>query len=252
MKIFESGNSLTHLFIDNNNNNSNIDNYDNITINNNADNRRQCALKSAYRKPIWLRILSILKVCAAASMLYLLPLNIFLCANYTYAAGIAVPVKNNMKTSKTKIHITSNSLVVNNKKKIAIFSGKVIAIKKNLKIFSHILKVFYNKKNKIKQLIAIGNVHIIKGNDNITGNKAVFNNTSKTVIITGHPYAWSGKNEITGKIIEMNLATGISKILSGQGQRVNAVIYSKKSLTIKKNKSKSIKKNKSKSIKKNQ
>ena len=240
MKIFESGNGLAYRFIDNNNNNnnnnSNIDHYDNININNNTDKNRngQYALKSVYRKPSWLRILSILKVCTAAAMLYLLPLNIFLCANYAYAAGIAVPVKNDMKMSKTKIHITSNSLVVNNKKKIAIFSGKVIAIKKNLKIFSHILKVFYNKKNKIKQLVAIGNVHIIKGNDNITGSKAVFNNISKTVIITGHPYAWSGKNKITGKIIEMNLTTGISKILSGQGQRVNAIIYSKKSLTIKK------------------
>ena len=252
MKIFESRNGLAHRFIDNISNNisNNIDNYNSININNNTDNSgRQCLLKPAYREPSWSRILSILKVYAAPAVLYLLPLSIFLCANYTYAAGIAVPVKNDVKTSKTKIHITSNSLVVNNKKKIAIFSGKVIAVKKNLKIFSHILKVFYNKRNKIKQLIAIGNVHIIKGSDNITGNKAVFNNTSKTVIITGHPYAWSGKNKITGKIIEMNLATGISKILSGRGQRVNAVIYSKKSLIIKKNQSKSIKEKQSKSIK---
>ncbi len=251
MKIFKSGNGLTHRFI-NNNNNSDIDSCNNnitniINIDNNTDNSgRQCFIKPAYRKPSRTRkrIVSILRFCTAAAMLYLLPLNIFLCANYAYAAGIAVPVKNDAKISKTKIHITSNSLVVNNKKKIAIFSGKVIAIKKNLKIFSHILKVFYNKKNKIKRFIAIGNVHIIKGGDNITGNKAVFNNASKTVIITGHPYAWSGKNRITGKIIEMNLTTGISKILSGRGQRVNAVIYSKKSLMIKKNKSKSIKKNK--------
>ena len=245
MKIFESGSGSAHRLRDNNNNSNNIYNYNKININNkNAHSGRQCLLKSAYRKPSRTRIqiLSILRVCAAVAMLYLLPLNIFLCANYTYAAGIAVPVKNDMKISKAKIHITSNSLVVNNKKKIAIFSGKVIAIKKNLKIFSHILKVLYNKKNKIKQLIAIGNVHIIKGGDNITGNKAVFNNTSKTVIVTGHPYAWSGKNKITGKIIEMNLATGISKILSGRGQRVNAVIYSKKSLIIKKNKSKKIRK----------
>jgi lipopolysaccharide export system protein LptA len=245
MKIFESRNSLTHRFINDVRNINNCNIIELIDMTNNINNNdEQCMLKSEYCKPLSPRILRILKVFAAALMFYLLPLNIFLCANYAYGAGITAPIKNDVKMTKTKIHITSNSLVVNNKKKIAIFSGKVIAIKKNLKIFSHILTVFYNKKNKIKQLIAIGSVHIIKGKDNITGNKAVFNNTAKTVVITGHPYAWSGKNKITGKIIEMNLATGISKILSGQGQRVNAVIYSKKSLAIKKNKPGSIKKNK--------
>ncbi len=177
----------------------------------------------------------ILKICALA-MLFLLPLNI-LAADYTYAA-VNKAVKAGIVQSKTKIHITSNSLIVNNKKKVAVFSGKVIAIKGNLKIFSQNLKVFYNKKNKIKTLLAIGNVHIIKGTDNIMGQKAVFNNIDKIVTITGHPIAWSGKNRITGKIIKMNLKTGVSHILSGPGKRVNAVIYSKKSLTMQKRPSK--------------
>ncbi len=175
---------------------------------------------------------SVFRICMLI-ILFLLPLNV-LTADYTYAAAVNTAVKAGITKSKTKIHITSNSLIVNNKKKFAIFAGKVIAIKGDLKIFSQNLKVFYNGKNKIKTLLATGNVHIIKGTDNITGQKAVFNNIDKIVTITGHPLAWSGKNKITGKIIEMNLNTGISHILSGPGKRVNAVIYSKKSLIIQK------------------
>ncbi|MHB1663721.1 MAG: LptA/OstA family protein [bacterium] len=188
---------------------------------------------------------SIFRICMLI-MLSLLSLNI-LAAGYTYAAAaVNTSVKAGITQSKTKIHITSNSLIVNNKKKFAIFTGKVIAIKGNLKIFSQNLKVFYNGKNKIKTLLATGNVHIIKGTDNITGQKAVFNNIDKIVTITGHPLAWSGKNRITGKIIEMNLKTGVSHILSGPGKRVNAVIYSKKSLSIQKKPLNSIQKKPSK------
>ena len=205
-----------------------------------------CIIERCRFKSNSVRTSSIFRICMLI-MLSLLPLNI-LAANYTYAAAAAntTSVKAEATQSKTKIHITSNSLIVNNKKKFAIFTGKVIAIKGNLKIFSQNLKVFYNGKNKIKTLLATGNVHIIKGTDNITGQKAVFNNIDKIVTITGHPVAWSGKNRITGKIIEMNLKTGVSHILSGPGKRVNAVIYSKKSLSIQKRPSNSIQKKPSK------
>lgn len=141
----------------------------------------------------------------------------------------------------SKIHITSNSLVVNNKTKAALFSGKVVAIRKDLKILSDKLKVFYTKKNKIKKLIATGNVHIIKNKDNITGEMAVFDNSTNIAVITGNPIAWEGKNKVSGDKIEMNLKTGITTILSGKKKRVNAIVYSNKSLAVSKS-SKSFKK----------
>lgn len=139
----------------------------------------------------------------------------------------------NKPVKPSKINITSDSLVVNNKSKVAIFSGHVIAIKGNLKILSDILHVLYTKKNKIKMLIATGNVHIIKGKDNITGGKAVYHNKSKIAIITKNPVAYEGKNKIVGEKIMINFKTGISTVLGGVKKRVNATVYSNKSLTIK-------------------
>jgi lipopolysaccharide transport protein LptA len=135
--------------------------------------------------------------------------------------------------TQSKTDITSDSLVVNNKRHIAVFTGHVVAIKGKLKILSSILNVVYTKKNKIKMLIATGNVHIIKGNDNITGGKAVYYDKKRIAVITENPIAYEGKNKIAGKKIMINFKTGISTVIGGK-KRVNAIVYSNKSLSVQK------------------
>ncbi len=153
----------------------------------------------------------------------------------------------NKPAEPSKINITSDSLVVNNKSKTAVFSGHVIAIKGNLKILSAILHVLYTKKNKIKTLIATGNVHIIKGKDNITGGNAVYYEKSGIALITKNPVAYEGKNKIVGEKITINFKTGISTVFGGHTKRVNATVYSNKSLTIQPSKNlKNLKKAKNK------
>ena len=141
---------------------------------------------------------------------------------------------NNANKTHNKTDIRSDSLTVNNKTHIAVFTGHVVALKGKLKILSSVLKIIYTKKNKIKILIATGNVHIIKGKDNITGGRAVYYDKKKIAVITENPVAYEGKNRIAGKKIIINFKTGISTVIGGQ-KRVNAVVYSKKSIGVKKN-----------------
>lgn len=152
----------------------------------------------------------------------------------TLAGGVrgGMTAASSKPVKPSKIDITADSLVVNNKSKTAVFSGHVIAIKGNLKIFSDILHVLYTKKNKIKTLIATGNVHIIKGKDNITGGNAVYYEKSGIAIITQNPVAYEGKNKIAGEKITINFKTGISTVFGGHTKRVNATVYSNKSLTV--------------------
>ena len=82
-------------------------------------------------------------------------------------------------------------------------------------------------------LIATGNVHIIKGKDNITGGRAVYYDKKRIAVITENPVAYEGKNKIAGKKIIINFKTGISTVIGGK-KRVNAVVYSNKSLTVQK------------------
>ncbi len=133
----------------------------------------------------------------------------------------------------SKIKITSDSLIVNNKRRSAIFYGHVIVIKGALKILSDTLHVVYTKNNKINTLIATGNVHIIKGKSNITGGKAIYYNKAKIAVITKHPIAYENNNKIIGKKIVINFTTGVSTIFGGLENRVHATVYSGKRLIVK-------------------
>jgi lipopolysaccharide export system protein LptA len=151
--------------------------------------------------------------------------------------SFGAPILNNSSNANNKHNktdIKSDSLTVNNKTHIAVFTGHVVALKGKLKILSSVLKIIYTKKNKIKILIATGNVHIIKGKDNITGGRAVYYDKKKIAVITENPVAYEGKNRIAGKKIIINFKTGISTVIGGP-KRVNAVVYSKKSIGVKKN-----------------
>ncbi|MHB1545611.1 MAG: LptA/OstA family protein [bacterium] len=159
---------------------------------------------------------------------YFLILIVFLCSLFLFQSKGYCVAKPQSKTD-----ITSDSLVVNNKKNIAVFTGHVVAIKGKLKIFSSVLNVIYTKKNKIKMLIATGKVHIINGKNNITGGRAVYYNKKKIAVITENPVAYEGKNKIAGKEIRINFKTGVSTVIGGK-KRVNAVVYSNKSLTVQK------------------
>ena len=161
---------------------------------------------------------------------HFLILTVFLFSVFLFQANGYCSAK---PKTQSKTDITSDSLTVNNKKNTAVFTGHVVAIKGRLKILSSALKVIYTKKNKIKMLIATGNVHIIKGKDNITGGRAVYYDKKKIAVITENPVAFEGKNKIAGKEITINFKTGISTVIGGK-KRVNAVVYSNKSLTVQK------------------
>lgn len=151
------------------------------------------------------------------------------CANPPISASSSGPA--GAKALPAKTDITSDALRVDNKHRIAVFTGNVVVLKGKLKVLSSKLEVFYNKKNAIKKIVATGNVHITKEKDNITGGKAVFYEQRDIAVVTENPVAYEGKNKIAGKIITINFKTGISTV-SGGKKRVNAVVYSGKSLSV--------------------
>ena len=158
-------------------------------------------------------------------------LSLFLCLFFAFQnSGYCIQ---KIQKAGSKTNIKSDSLVVDNKTRTAVFTGHVVAVKGRLKILSSVLNVVYSKKNKIKMLIATGNVHIVKGKDNITGGKAVYYDKKKIAVITKNPIAYEGKNRIAGRKIIINFKTGISTVIGGK-KRVNAVVYSNRSLSVQK------------------
>lgn len=98
--------------------------------------------------------------------------------------------------------ITSETLVTNNKEKTAVFEGKVRARRGDVTLFADTMRVLYadeENTNKIKNILAEGNVKLVRGSYVITARSAEFIlDTEEKVIFSGEPRASDGENVVTG------------------------------------------------------
>jgi lipopolysaccharide export system protein LptA len=103
------------------------------------------------------------------------------------------------------IIITSQSLINDNKAKIATFEGNVIAKKGEVTLNANKMIVYYEDEEKggnIKMIEAIGNVKLQKADRLITANKAIYYpEPEEKAVFTGEPRVTEGKNLITGEKI---------------------------------------------------
>lgn len=148
------------------------------------------------------------------------------------------------KTHINKIHVTSNSLIADNKAMSAEFIGNVVAIREDHVITSDRLKVFYKKgtdekekqavgEETIKEIIAIGNVSI-KFDDKVAiSEKAVYTAETGTIVLSGpNSKVTSGKNSVSGEKITLYRSDDRMLVESSGEKRVEAVFYSEgKSIT---------------------
>ncbi|MCX8033855.1 MAG: lipopolysaccharide transport periplasmic protein LptA [Thermodesulfovibrio sp.] len=109
------------------------------------------------------------------------------------------------KDSNEPIIITSQSLINDNKAKIATFDGNVVAKKGDVTLNANKMIVYYEEEEKggnIKVIEAVGNVKLQKADRLITAHKATyFPEPEEKVVFTGEPRATEGKNLITGEKI---------------------------------------------------
>lgn len=103
------------------------------------------------------------------------------------------------------IVITSQTLINDNKAKIATFDGNVVAKKGEITLNANKMIVYYEDEQKggnIKMIEAVGNVKLQKKDRLITSNKATYYpEPDERVIFTGEPRVTEGKNLITGEKI---------------------------------------------------
>lgn len=142
---------------------------------------------------------------------------------------------------KQPIEIQSDKLQSVNEGKKFIFSGNVLSTWGDLEIRSDILEVYANPKSKVDRkkatgdisqagqdldkIIAIGNVHIKKGNRRAKGDRAHYDNKKQIIIITGKPYAtaWEAENIIKGGEMIFHLEKDLFEVKD----RVRLVLFPK-------------------------
>jgi lipopolysaccharide export system protein LptA len=137
------------------------------------------------------------------------------------------------------IQIVADKLISYNDDKYAEFIGNVKVTQADFTITSDKLRIYYQgellqneKKDSdedlLKKIIATGNVKINSEQYQAEADKAEYDTTAKTVVLSGeNAKVISGKNSITGAIITLNQESGQVKVESSGTKRIKAEFFTK-------------------------
>ena len=110
--------------------------------------------------------------------------------------------KSSNKDRQSPIEITSNRMRSENGGRKIIFSGSVVIVQAGMTITADIMEVYNTPdKKQTEEIVAIGNVDIVRGEKRMKGDRAVYLYQLQKIILTGSPkaIAWEGKDTIEGR-----------------------------------------------------
>ncbi|MBN2653536.1 MAG: hypothetical protein JXR79_00270 [Nitrospirae bacterium] len=124
----------------------------------------------------------------------------------SYAAGYSSAAEDKKKqtgaSSSEPVVITSTTLSADNKARVAVFEGAVVAKKGEMTMFSDKMTVYYSDEqsgSSITKIDSEGHVKVIKGDRVITSKAATYlAEPEEKIIFTGNPRASEGQNVVTG------------------------------------------------------
>ena len=133
----------------------------------------------------------------------------------------------NTSASESGITIVSNKLNVETNKRISIFTGDVLAYNETLKVWSDEMTIKLKKeKDEIKEILAIGNVKIIRlvEGSEIYGDTANYSLEEEVIIITGNVVVIENGNQVSGDELVVDLKNSSSIMAGSDSNRVEALI----------------------------
>jgi len=130
------------------------------------------------------------------------------------------------------IEISADSLEVAQEERVATFAGNVDAVQGDLVLSAKTLKVHYEGKGDsvglaagtggaINQIEASGDVILTSPDETAEGDRGVYDVPARLITLRGDVVLTRGENVIRGERLELDLATGKSRML-GTTQSVDA------------------------------
>jgi len=143
--------------------------------------------------------------------------------------------------SQAPIEITADTLEVRQSDNLAIFRGDVDAVQGDMVLKADMLVVHYRENNDapdqpgISQIDAEGNVFVSSPNETAQGARGVYDIDNQKIWLSGGVILTQGDNIIQGEQLELDLASGKSKVTSaepgsGDGERVRGLFVPKKDI----------------------
>jgi lipopolysaccharide export system protein LptA len=130
-----------------------------------------------------------------------------------------------------KIDIRSDRLDIDNEKRIADFSGNVVAQQAETVIEADRLRVYYKQSggesvDALEKIVATGNVRIQFENGLAETPEAVYSMDTRVFVLTGTgSRVTSGKSHIAGEKITLRRDDGRVTVEGGERRQVEAIFY---------------------------
>lgn len=119
-------------------------------------------------------------------------------------------------------------------RRLAVARGDAVALRENQRIEADVLTAYFNDgpdgENRIERVDAIGNVKITTPEEVVRGNEGVYDVLREVATLAGNVRVTRGDNQLNGERAEVNLKTGVSRMLpgSGSGGRVKGLFTPQK------------------------
>jgi lipopolysaccharide export system protein LptA len=147
---------------------------------------------------------------------------------YALAALLAL-VLTAATTSSGPINITGDRFEVDDSNHLATFTGNVIVTRTDLKLWAPKVVIDYGEggPSNIKSLVASGGVRIKTKDQDATGDKAVYNPTTKLLRLTGNVTVINSTGTVGSAELVVNLENNTSVFTGSSGGRVTGVFTPK-------------------------
>jgi outer membrane protein assembly factor BamD len=130
------------------------------------------------------------------------------------------------KDTSQPIDITSDRMETFSKERLILFKGNVVARQKDMVIYADTIETKLLEEGKgIETVVAAGNVKIQQGARVATGQRAVFHNLDRKVVLSGAPKVWEGENMVSGEEIIFNIDQNRVEVKGGPQGRGKVKIY---------------------------
>ena len=154
---------------------------------------------------------------------------------YDLDKAVMVLTGNDLKLTTPTQEVTArDSLEYWDGRKLAVARGDAVATDKDRRVSADVLTAHIGQdpktnQSRIMRVDAFGNVRVSTPTQIAQGAKGVYNLDTQIATLVDRVRVTQGKNQLNGDYAEVNLNTGISRMLSGQaagsaGARVSALI----------------------------
>ena len=170
------------------------------------------------------------------------------------AAGAVDAQKSPEPEGDFPLNITAARLEADHPRQEVTFMGEVVARYKDMILYSDVLKIFYETKDKpaapvtratsekpaaaegespldavgiekISRIEARGHVRMVQEDKVATGDQAIYYKDEEKVVLLGHPQLWQGENHLKGEKITFYLKENRAVVEGAPQKRVEAIVY---------------------------